>query len=72
MCLLRDKLESIVAENTATREMVEPVKVLLKTSYDSAKASIHILELLRTQDLLGERETKPLRNLGFLKSLKLC
>lgn len=59
MCLLRDKLESIVAESTTSREMVEPVKMLLKTSYDSAKASIHILELLRAQDLLGQCEINP-------------
>lgn len=53
MCLLREKLERMAKAKSCDREMVEPVKALLKTSYDSANKSLRLLGTLQSQDLLG-------------------
>jgi proline utilization trans-activator len=53
MCILRDKLEMSRHDNNANYEIVEPVKALVRTCYDSAHKSLRILTTLQSQDLLG-------------------
>jgi hypothetical protein len=53
MCLLRDKLEMGKTGNDSNCEIVEPIKALLRTCYDSAHKSLRILAKLQSQDLLG-------------------
>jgi proline utilization trans-activator len=53
MCLLRDKLERSRTSATSNREIVEPIKALLKACCDSAHKSLRILATLQSQDLLG-------------------
>ncbi|KAI6750497.1 hypothetical protein HG530_014778 [Fusarium avenaceum] len=52
MCLLRDKLEMGRTGNDSHCEIVEPIKALLRTCYDSANKSLRILTKLQSQDLL--------------------
>ncbi|KLP04783.1 Uncharacterized protein Y057_6536 [Fusarium fujikuroi] len=52
MCILRDKLEKSRHDNNANAEIAEPVKALVRTCYDSAHKSLHILTTLQSQDLL--------------------
>ncbi|CAH0052334.1 unnamed protein product [Clonostachys solani] len=52
MCLLRDKLETRSRGGKTHREIVGPVKALLKASCDSATKSLRILSALYSQDLL--------------------
>ncbi|CAH0024899.1 unnamed protein product [Clonostachys rhizophaga] len=52
MCLLRDKLETRSRGDKTHREIVGPVKALLKASCDSATKSLRILSALYSQDLL--------------------
>ncbi|KAL6884752.1 fungal-specific transcription factor domain-containing protein [Trichoderma evansii] len=52
MCLLRDKLEMSRRASDANCEIVEPIKALLRTCYDSAHKSLRILTTLQSQDLL--------------------
>ncbi|VUC35895.1 unnamed protein product [Clonostachys rosea] len=52
MCLLRDKLETRSRGDKTHREIVGPVKALLKASCDSATKSLRILSALHSQDLL--------------------
>ncbi|EXK27262.1 hypothetical protein FOMG_16085 [Fusarium oxysporum f. sp. melonis 26406] len=53
MCILRDKLEMSRHDNNTNCEIVEPVKALVRTCYDSAHKSLRILTTLQSQDLLG-------------------
>ncbi|KAJ4120300.1 hypothetical protein NW760_007440 [Fusarium oxysporum] len=52
MCILRDKLEMSRHDNNTNCEIVEPVKALVRTCYDSAHKSLRILTTLQSQDLL--------------------
>ncbi|KAG5665035.1 hypothetical protein KAF25_008769 [Fusarium avenaceum] len=52
MCLLRDKLEMGRTGNDSHCEIVEPIKALLRTCFDSANKSLRILTKLQSQDLL--------------------
>lgn len=57
MCLLRSQLEKKASGDQPNRELVEPVKALLKTCCDSANKSLRILLTLQSQDLLGKQES---------------
>lgn len=53
MCLLQEKLEVTASADKSTREIVGPVKALLRTSCVSADKTLRILATLQSQDLLG-------------------
>lgn len=65
MCLLRDKLEMGRTGNDSRCEIVEPIKALLRTCYDSAHKSLRILTKLQSQDLLGMMPRRSIKGSHF-------
>lgn len=54
VCLLRDKLDRRTRQDRQDTAIIEPVKALLRTAYESAQKSLRVLTRLQAQDLLGK------------------
>ncbi|KAI8671948.1 Zn(2)-C6 fungal-type domain-containing protein [Fusarium sp. Ph1] len=52
VCLLRDKLDRRTRQDRQDTAIIEPVKALLRTAYESAQKSLRVLTRLQAQDLL--------------------
>ncbi|RMJ09437.1 hypothetical protein CDV36_010928 [Fusarium kuroshium] len=54
VCLLRDKLDRRTRQDRQDGVIIEPVKALLRTAYESAQKSLRVLTRLQSEDLLGK------------------